>query len=183
MDRRRLARVFVAVFIVFVLLATIAPIALAHEGDSPTPTEETSSSTDVNPPSSFPPIVPGVSEGNRVYVRSSAVNPTEYLILRQSIVDAGFPDVLEVAPGSLIVDVGSMSLEEATAALMKLDKVSTVAPAPAYASSSSKEPVSFPAWWWYLPVALAAVLLTSRRRSLTAPHSPVSSSDSPSNPA
>jgi hypothetical protein len=169
MSRRRTVKVVIVLIVALTLFTSIAP-AFAHEGDTPTPPSTPTISTpaasteEVIPPSSFPPLLPGVSEGNRVYVRTSAISPTEYLLIRNAIVDLGFKDVLEVAPGSLIVDVGSLSVEEASTRLKTIEKISEVTAAPKYQGSPASRPASYPSWWWYLPALLVLALVATSRR-------------------
>jgi len=158
--RRRLFAIVVLVGLVFSLVASAIP-AFAHEDEGPTPANGETPQEQV----SFPPMVPGVASGVRVFVRTSAVNPTEYLYVRQAIVDAGFPDVLEVSPGSFIVDLGKVEGEaekEALARLGSVDKVSEIASAPQYSSVDTTGPVRTPDWVQLLLFAtvLFAVFLT-----------------------
>lgn len=160
--RRRIFAWATLAVLVVSLIASAVP-ALAHEGDEEGPAPVGSSPTGIVV---FPPIVKGAADGVRVYVRTSAVNPTEYLLVRQEIVDAGFPDVLEVSPGSFIVGLDGVSLDEAIIRLMEVDKVTEVVQAPAYDSSSTTDSMSYPSWWLLLPVALsflASALFISRR--------------------
>jgi len=151
--RRRLVAILTLIVLVVSLLASALPV-FAHEGEEPGPVDGLTPTA----PVSFPPVEPGVADGMRVYVRTNAVNPTEYLQVRQAIVDAGFPDVLEVSPGSLLVDLGDVSGEaeaEAIGRLRTVEMVTEVAPAPAYEAVSGKVSVRYPSW----PFAAAAALL------------------------
>lgn len=148
--RRRLFAILTLVVLVVSLLASALPV-FAHEGEEPVPVDGATPTA----PISFPPVEPGVADGVRVYVRTNAVNPTEYLQVRQAIVDAGFPDVLEVSPGSLLVDLGDVSGSaevEAVERLRAVGMVTEVAPAPPYEAVSKKVPVRYPSW----PFAAAA---------------------------
>lgn len=162
--RRRLVAILTLIVLVVSLLASALP-AFAHEGEEPVPADGATPTA----PISFPPVEPGVADGVRVYVRTNAVNPTEYLQVRQAIVDAGFPDVLEVSPGSLLVDLGDVSGEAEAEAISRLRTVAMVievAPAPAYEAVSGKVSVRYPSWPFAAVAALlllvAGLLLTRR---------------------
>lgn len=165
MSTRRRRRIFAWMTLAVLTISLIASAvpALAHEGDGEQPAPVGSSPTGTI---MFPPIAEGVADGIRVYVRTSAVNPTEYLLIRQNIVDAGFPDVLEVSPGSFIVGLDDASLDEAVIRLKEVDKVIEVVQAPDYDSPSSTNSISYPSWWVLLPAVLsflAAALFISKR--------------------
>lgn len=151
--RRRLVAILTLVVLVISLLASALPV-FAHEGEEPVAGDGATPAVSI----SFPPVEPGVADGVRVYVRTNAVNPTEYLQVRQAIVDAGFPDVLEVSPGSLLVDLGDVAggaEAEAINRLRTVEKVTEVAPAPAYEVVSGKTSVRYPSW----PFAAGATLV------------------------
>lgn len=168
--RRRLVAILTLIVLVVALLASALPV-FAHEGEEPGPADGATPTA----PFSFPPVEPGVADGVRVYVRTSAVNPTEYLQVRQAIVDAGFPDVLEVSPGSLLVDIGDVSGEveaEAIGRLRAVAMVTEVVPAPAYEAVSGKVSVRYPSWPFAAATAfvlLATGLLLTRRLEASRP--------------
>jgi hypothetical protein len=141
-------------FFMFLALLTLFPTKIQADGGS-------NSDSDGKVPTSsieFPPPAPGVADNQRVYVRTSAVNPTEYLELRILLVEAGFPDSLESAPGSFIVDLDGRSFEEALPILMDIPKVVEVAKAPDYASLANEKSLDYPTWWWFVPVSLLSIL-------------------------
>lgn len=170
--RRRLIAIIVIVTFVATLLATALP-ALAvtiegHEVDDSSPAVQL-------PRSPLPPTAPGVADGQRVYVRTSAATPTEYMLVRQAIVDAGFPDVLEVSPGTLLVDIGNtagLSKDDAIVRLSELEMVVEIADAPAYEVVSGTEEVRYLSWGFVLIagiVVLFAGLALVRRLDTSRP--------------
>jgi hypothetical protein len=155
--RRRLVAILTLIVLVVSLFASALPV-FAHEGEEPVPADGATPTA----PISFHPVEPGVADGVRVYVRTNAVNPTEYLQVRQAIVDAGFPDVLEVSPGSLLVDLGDVAGNaeaEAVNRLRAVEMVTEIAPAPSYEAVSGKVSVRYPSWPFAAAAALVALLV------------------------
>jgi hypothetical protein len=141
----------------YVALSWLAVVLLAPaipaRADESTPPSDTSSGLNLTDAEiealTLPPMPAGFPTGPRLFVRTNAVNSTEYLYIRKQISDAGFPDVLEVSPGSLVVAIGATPIDDATQRLGALRGVVEVAPAPAFNATT---PVSFPT----MPSLLAA---------------------------
>lgn len=167
MRRRSVAKVVISILLVATILATVAPV-LAD--DAPIPSDGAGLTIDGIDPTDIPlpPAPQGRPTGDRLYVRTSAATPTEYLMMRAAIYEAGLLDVLEVSPGSLIVATGNMSTEDATALLTTIDGVVEIVPAPPYRSPEGTAiPVALPTWWWFAIISLlvAAGSLTVAMRS------------------
>jgi hypothetical protein len=155
--RRLIAILALCVFVVSLFVFALPVFANGDEDHVP--------ADGATPPTpiSLHPVEPGVADGVRVFVRTNAVNPTEYLQVRQAIVDAGFPDVLEVSPGSLLVDLGDVSGAAEADAIGRLRAVGMVAeivPAPAYETVSEKMPVRYPSWPFTAGASFVALLVS-----------------------
>lgn len=161
--RRKWAGVLLAVLLVLTLIASAFP-ALA-DGGSSSGSETGLGLTDEEITNiSIPPMPSGVSAGTRVYVRTRAVNATEYLVIRAEIYDLGFEDVLEVAPGTVVVAIGDRSFDDAAAMLLNLRGVTDVVPAP---TAQAGTPRDYPVVWVVLIASLlaaTALVIAVRRR-------------------
>lgn len=171
MRRRLIAKVVIALVVLATILTSVAP---AFADDTPIPSDGSGLEVPEEEIANIflPPAPKGRPVGDRLYVRTSAATPTEYLMIRAAIYTAGLSDVLEVAPGALIVATGKLSVADATSILTTIDGVTEIAPAPPYLSPEDAAiPLDLPAWWWYLGgsmllAALAFALAIRNRPAL-----------------
>lgn len=166
MRRTRTVRIVIALLVVLTLIASAAP-AFADSQPPPPVGGGLGITEDDIVDLSIPPMPPGVSSGTRLYVRTAAVNPTEYLVIREAIFNAGFPDVLEVSPGTLVVDIKDNDPDEAADVLSEIIGVTEVALAPANGIViDTADPIEFPSLWVVLAAltALGAGALVIVRR-------------------
>lgn len=151
---------------IVVCVASAPGTVAAHGDETPIgpPAADTTSSTDAGAAAVTPPEIPAdaVRGGERVIVRTDLVNTTQFLQFRFQLIELGFADSLESAPGSFLVSIGSLSLDEAAARINTLDHVVEVVPSfgTTQVDATQQQPdVQLPAWW-IVTAAAALVSLT-----------------------